>query len=126
MARVPITVMGFRCERCSHEWLPKGDPDSEEWILRGDPDGEPSVCPKCNSPRWNRPRKNARPMTYETFRGAIRSALKTGDALTWTEIRSSAKLPQLFPNNKWVRRLEQDIGLKRNRNEHGIIKWSLA
>lgn len=115
MARVPITVMGFRCERCSHEWIPKGDPDSE-----------PSVCPKCKSPYWNRPRKNARPMTYEAFRDAIQTALKLGPALTWTEIRSQAKLPQLFPNNKWVRRLEGEIGLKRNRNEHGIIKWTLA
>jgi DNA-directed RNA polymerase subunit RPC12/RpoP len=113
MARVPITVMGYRCERCSHEWIPK------------DADIEPSVCPKCKSPYWNKPRKNARPMTYEAFRDAIRSTIKTRDALTWTEIRTRAKLPQLFPNNKWVHRLEEDIGLKRNRDEHGIIKWTL-
>ena len=64
-------------------------------------------------------------MTYETFRDAIKSALKTRGMLTWTEIRTLKKLPQLFPNNKWVRKLENDIGLKRNRDEHGIIKWSL-
>ena len=23
MPRVPITVMGYRCERCSHEWIPR-------------------------------------------------------------------------------------------------------
>ena len=23
MARVPITVMGFRCDRCAHEWIPR-------------------------------------------------------------------------------------------------------
>lgn len=114
MARVPITVMGYRCERCSHEWIPK------------DAEIEPSVCPKCKSPYWNKPRKNARPMTYESFRDAIRHSLKAGGALTWTEIRTTAKLPQLFPNNKWVRKLEADIGLKRNRTEHGIIKWSLG
>jgi hypothetical protein len=65
-------------------------------------------------------------MTYESFRDAIRASLKGGGALTWTEIRTKTKLPQLFPNNKWVHKLEQDIGLKRNRNEHGIIKWSLS
>jgi hypothetical protein len=47
MAKVPITVMGYQCERCSHKWIPK------------DPEKEPSVCPKCKSPYWNRPRKNA-------------------------------------------------------------------
>jgi DNA-directed RNA polymerase subunit RPC12/RpoP len=47
MVKIPITVMGYRCERCSHEWVPK------------DPEKEPSVCPKCKSPYWNRPRKNA-------------------------------------------------------------------
>jgi hypothetical protein len=65
-------------------------------------------------------------MTFEAFRDAIRSTIKTGDALTWTEIRTRAKLPQLFPNNKWVHRLEEDIALKRNRDEHGIIKWTLG
>jgi hypothetical protein len=64
-------------------------------------------------------------MSYEAFREAIESSLEGGSSLTWTEIRTSAKLPQLFPNNKWVRRLEEDIHLKRNRDEHGIIKWSL-
>ena len=113
MARVPITVMGFRCERCRHEWVPK------------DAENEPLTCPKCKSPYWNRPRKNVRPMTYEIFRDAIKKILMPANTLTWTEIRTAAKLPQLFPNNKWVRRLEGDIGLKRNRNEHGIIQWTL-
>jgi hypothetical protein len=43
MARIPITIMGFKCERCGHEWVPR---DSE---------GEPKVCPKCHSPWWQRP-----------------------------------------------------------------------
>lgn len=114
MARVPITVMGFRCERCSHEWIPKAA------------EKEPSVCPKCKSPYWNRPRKNAPAMMkYEAFRDAVKAKLSPGDPLTWTEIRTQAKLPQMFPNNKWVHRLEEDIGLQRNRDAHGIIKWKL-
>ena len=51
MPKVPITVMGYRCERCTHEWIPRD--------LGNDPDKEPAVCPKCKSPYWNRPRKNA-------------------------------------------------------------------
>ena len=43
MARV--LLRGFRCERCGHEWIPRNK-------------GElPSVCPKCKSPYWNRPRR---------------------------------------------------------------------
>ncbi|MGH9445377.1 MAG: hypothetical protein ACRD3O_06600 [Terriglobia bacterium] len=63
--------------------------------------------------------------TYEDFRGAIQQTLKASGALTWTEIRTIAKLPEKFPNNKWVRRMEEDIGLKRNKDVHGIIKWTL-
>ena len=43
MARVQITVWGFRCERCNHEWAPRGQV-------------EPRVCPRCKSPYWNRPK----------------------------------------------------------------------
>ena len=115
MARVPITVMGYRCERCSHEWIPRG---SEQ---------EPSVCPKCKSPYWNKPRKKPTSMlTYEDFRDKIRQTLKQSGPLTWTEIRTMAKLPEKFPNNKWVHRMEQDIELKRNKDAQGIIKWKIA
>lgn len=62
--------------------------------------------------------------SYEDFRGAIQKTL-VGKTLTWTEIRTSAKLPQLFPNNQWVRKLETDIGLERKKDAHGIIHWSL-
>jgi hypothetical protein len=113
MARVPITVMGFRCERCSHEWIPR---DAEQ---------EPSVCPKCKSPYWNRPRKKpVSMMTYEAFRDEIQRTLERG-SLTWTEIRTIAKLPQKFPNNQWVHRMEAEIGLKREKDPHGILRWRL-
>lgn len=115
MARVPITVMGYQCERCSHEWIPRGSGQ------------EPSVCPKCKSPYWNRPRKKSVSMlTYEDFRDKIQQTIKRSGPLTWTEIRTIAKLPEKFPNNKWIRRMEEDIGLERNKDAHGIIKWSLA
>ena len=113
MAKVPITVMGYRCERCTHEWVPR------------DIQQEPNVCPKCKSPYWNRPRKTPAPMlTYEDFRDKIRQTLKTSCLITWTELRTIAKLPEKFPNNKWVHRLEEDIALKKNRDANGIIKWT--
>ena len=41
-----ITVLGYRCERCLHEWVPR----------RSSTD-EPRTCPKCKSPYWDRPRR---------------------------------------------------------------------
>jgi hypothetical protein len=115
VARVPITVMGFRCDRCGHEWIPRRMED------------EPRVCPnpKCHSPWWNQPSKKAR-MSYEDFKTKIVSALiPAGKPLTWTEIRTVAGLPQLFPNNQWVHQLEKDVGLIRRRESDGIIHWLL-
>lgn len=113
MAKVPITVMGYQCDRCSHEWIPRGE--SEE---------EPRVCPKCKSPYWNRPRKIT-PLAYEEFRDKIRDALREKSLMTWTEIRTMQNLPQKFPNNAWVHRMEADIGLIREKDTHGIIHWRL-
>jgi DNA-directed RNA polymerase subunit RPC12/RpoP len=113
LPKVPITVMGYRCERCEHEWIPR---DFED---------EPRVCPKCKSPYWNRPRRS--PMAYEEFRDKIKTTLKKADQpLTWTEVRTTAGLPQARPNNQWVHRLERDIRLERERDKHGIIYWRLV
>jgi len=111
MARVPITVMGYHCERCGHEWIPRGKSNME-----------PKTCPKCKSPYWDRSRK----MSYEDFSGRIKATLvRTARPMTWTEIRTAAALPQLYPNNQWVHRLERDIGLNRHRSNDGVILWQL-
>jgi predicted Zn-ribbon and HTH transcriptional regulator len=47
MAKIKMTVWGWKCERCGNEWLPR---DAEQ---------EPKFCPACKSPYWNKPRKNA-------------------------------------------------------------------
>ena len=113
MARVPITVMGFRCDRCGHEWIPRSGIEDE-----------PRVCPKCHSPWWNAPKKSM--MTYDDFKSEIARTLRAVNRpLTWTEIRTSAGLPQAFPNNQWVHRLEKDISLKRRRESDGTIHWHL-
>ena len=111
MGRIPITVMGYRCERCGHEWVSRtGDQD-------------PRVCPKCKSPYWDK-RRTQPVMSYEEFRDRIRSVLESAETpMTWTEIRTKAKLPQKFPNNQWVHRMDKDIGLLREKDTHGIIRW---
>ena len=87
---------------------------------------EPKACPKCHSPWWNTPRKAAAATTYEDFRDRIKHVLKEADKpVSWTEIRTKAKLPQAFPNNQWVRRLENDINLLRERDAEGIMLWRL-
>ena len=115
MAKVPITIMGFRCDRCGHQWIPR------------DIENPPEVCPSptCKSPYWDRPRKRAM-MTYEEFRLKVERTLKDHGTLTWTELRTAAKLPQAFPNNQWVHRMEKDLGLSRKRDNHGIIRWSVG
>jgi len=66
-------------------------------------------------------------MVYEDFATKIIAALKNSEQpLTWTEIRTAAQLPQKFPNNQWVHRLEQDYGLHRQRDAHGVIHWRLS
>jgi len=39
-----ITLEGYKCERCSHIWFPRGKEG-------------PRVCPKCKSPYWDKPRR---------------------------------------------------------------------
>ncbi len=46
MARIKLD--GFRCERCGHEWVKRGEDD-------------PRVCPKCKSPYWDIPKRVEKP-----------------------------------------------------------------
>jgi hypothetical protein len=65
-------------------------------------------------------------MSYESFRDKITTTLRqAGKPLTWTEVRTTANLPQAFPNNQWVHKMEKDIGLTRRREKDGIIHWEL-
>jgi len=55
-------------------------------------------------------------MTYKEFRDSIEKLLKSKKKeLTWTEIREELNLPQKVPNNLWVRMMENDIGLIREK-----------
>lgn len=55
MAKIKITVIGYRCERCGHEWIPRL---SLEDLKSGKVDEAPVICPKCKSPYWDRPKKD--------------------------------------------------------------------
>jgi predicted Zn-ribbon and HTH transcriptional regulator len=44
-----VMLQGARC-RCGHEWLPRGR-DGNGKMER------PTVCPKCKSPRWDKPKR---------------------------------------------------------------------
>ena len=53
-----------------------------------------------------------RPRDYERFRDPIEMILKEAkEPLTWTEIKEKAGFQQRVPNNKWVKWMEEDIGL---------------
>ena len=47
MAKIKITIEGYKCERCGHEWIPRVKIEEE-----------PTICPSCKSPYWNKPKKN--------------------------------------------------------------------
>ena len=40
-----VLILGNKCYRCKHAWIPR---DIEE---------KPSVCPKCKSPYWFKPKE---------------------------------------------------------------------
>lgn len=64
--------------------------------------------------------------SYEEFKDKIKLLLNKQPAgLTWTEIRKECKLSQKVPNNKWVKKLEGEIGLKRIRVRDKGIVWKL-
>ena len=48
-----MKIPTLQCNRCQHEWYPRNPK-------------EPKVCPKCNSPYWNKERKlKSKPMEQE-------------------------------------------------------------
>lgn len=74
----------------------------------------------------NKPQKILEPkMTYDEFKNKISKLLTNNDGLTWTEIRDKLALPQIVPNNKWVRQMETDVGLLRVRDQKGIV-WKIT
>jgi DNA-directed RNA polymerase subunit RPC12/RpoP len=44
---ITITKKGYQCERCGHKWFPRTNTNPKK----------PVVCPGCNSPYWDIPKK---------------------------------------------------------------------
>lgn len=47
MPKVQITVDGWRCARCGHEWVPRFYFSADRSMV------PPKVCPRCKSPYWD-------------------------------------------------------------------------
>jgi len=62
---------------------------------------------------------------YEDFKNKVKEVLEKAEKpLTWKEIRERAGFTQKFPNNVWVRNMEKDIGLVREKVK-GKTFWRL-
>lgn len=58
--------------------------------------------------------KNPEQSIYEDFKNSVKNILERYPAgLIWAQIRDKLNYHQIAPNNKWVRKMEEDIGLKR-------------
>ncbi|MBU2616970.1 MAG: hydrogenase maturation nickel metallochaperone HypA [Nanoarchaeota archaeon] len=44
MAELQVKITKYKCDRCGHEWIPREK-------------ATPTICPKCKSPYWNKPRR---------------------------------------------------------------------
>jgi len=62
---------------------------------------------------------------YEDFRDQVKRILESEpEGLTWTEINERLQLSWKAPYHKWVKRMERDIGLKREK-KGGKTIWRL-
>jgi len=63
---------------------------------------------------------------YEDFRDEIKKVLeREPHGLTWSQIKKVLQLSQRTPYHKWVKKMEKDIGLLRERKESKTI-WRLT
>ena len=68
-----------------------------------------------------------RPRSYNLFKDPIEKVLKRAKKpMTWTEIRMQAGFEQRVPNPKWVKWMEEDIGLIREKTKQGISLWRIS
>lgn len=66
-------------------------------------------------------------MRYVDFRDAIKSELRRVPAgLTWADLKQRLQLPYDSPCPEWVNRMEQEIGLSRQRVSGRAFTWRVA
>jgi hypothetical protein len=64
-------------------------------------------------------------MSYIQFKTSIQRHLKDhSSGATWHELRVALKLPSERPCPEWTRRLEEEIGLVRQKGSGRALVWS--
>ena len=114
-----IKMLECKCEKCKHKWITRSDE-------------KPKICPNCKSPYWEIPEKTRKKqiMTYDKFKDKIKKILTKNkkictEGLGWSEIQSIGNFYQKVLNNRWVRQLEKDIGLIREKKGNKMI-WRIV
>ncbi|HEX4084650.1 MAG TPA: hypothetical protein VHY22_07065 [Chthoniobacteraceae bacterium] len=65
-------------------------------------------------------------MKYEDFRKTIEEGLRASPGgLTWEELRTRLRLPYDRACPEWTRRLEREIGLRREKRTGRAFVWSI-
>lgn len=65
-------------------------------------------------------------MTYLEFKTTIQFALKKKrSGATWSELKTSLRLPYMRPCPEWTRRMESEVGLTRRKGRGRELIWSL-
>jgi hypothetical protein len=66
-------------------------------------------------------------MRYAEFRDAIKGELRRVPAgLTWAALKKRLKLPYDSPCPEWVKQMEQEIGLSRERGPGRAFTWRVS
>jgi uncharacterized protein with PIN domain len=60
MAEIVMKMSGHRCERCGHEWVPRGPRAENRPKGKAGESAKPRLCPKCKSPYWETAKQKAK------------------------------------------------------------------
>ena len=65
-------------------------------------------------------------MLYIEFKNRIRSFLmENSSGATWKELKEALDLPYKTPCPTWIKKLEADIGLLRERGQSKALNWRI-
>jgi len=65
-------------------------------------------------------------MRYTEFRDAIHNELRrVPSGLTWAALKKRLELPYSIPCPEWVKQMEQEVGLLRERGSGRAFTWKL-
>jgi len=110
--------------------IPPSTIDELKWAdgqwLKEKIQGDSLIIKPLNKNEFEKMNKLKEKMSFEIFSNTVKSVLiKHPEGLGWSQIREKTELIQKVPNNKWVRKLENEIGLIRFRDKKGNVIWKL-